>query len=232
MAGQMVPRLPLLALTRGALLALAVLFSGCGGSPTAPPGARPLAYTALGASDAVGIGAIPLSAGYVFRLRDRMEGLRSPVTLSNLGINGARIEEFLADELPAALASDPDLVTVWAGPNDVIGGAAPADFAAKLDSLLSQLRAGTSAQVFVADVPDLTRIPFFRIDPDDDVTTARITEFNARIAAVVAARGCVLVPLHDLEVEDLIFSFDLFHPNNEGYERIASIFWAEIQPRL
>jgi lysophospholipase L1-like esterase len=223
-------------------LALAAIAAGpgCGGgsgSPTGPmpsptPATRALAYTALGASDAVGIGAFPPTRGYVYLLRDRMEGVRTPVTLDNLGISGATADEIARDALAQAIASDPDVVTVWTGPNDVIAGRDPDVFAAQLDGLLAELRARTDAQVFVGDLPDLTRAPLFAIDPDDDVTRQRIDAFNRRIETVVAARGCVLVRLSTLSLDLDTFSIDGFHPSNTGHERIADLYWAEIRPRI
>lgn len=60
------------------------LLAGCGGGTRRVEGS--LVYLALGASDAVGIGASPLDSGCVYLLANRLEGARSqPVHLLNLG---------------------------------------------------------------------------------------------------------------------------------------------------
>ncbi len=90
--------------------ALGIRCGGDGGSPTGPgpgPTPAPLSYVALGASDAVGIGAFPPSEGYVYLLARRMEEVRSPVTLLNLGINGAVVDEIAAQALERAARSGP-----------------------------------------------------------------------------------------------------------------------------
>lgn len=211
-----------------ALVALAL--PGCGSATSTPT--RTITYTALGASDAVGIGAVPLSRAYVYLLEDRMRGLDNLVDLHNLGISGARVEELVASELEPAIVTDPDVVTIWTGPNDIIAGANADVFATHLDLLLRELKQNTQAIVFVANVIDLTQAPRFREDPDPDVTVARIDAFNLRIVAAVEANDCVLVDLFGIPLTDDMFFVDGFHPNNLGYERLADAFWNEIAPRL
>jgi len=212
------------------LAALALLAAGCGGSGS--PSAGPLVYTALGASDAVGIGAVPLSKGYVPTLADDLRTAGFTATLDNLGINGARVDDILDDELPDALASNPDVVTLWTGANDVIAGDSPEAFGAELEMLLGALADGTHARVYVADLPDLTQAPLFRDGSDPDVTKARVDAFNDRIHAAVATAGFVLVRLSDIQLTDDLVWIDGFHPNNAGHAVIADAFWVEMAPDL
>ena len=145
---------------------LLISFYGCSGSSSSPsspsaPGAA--VYVALGASDAVGVGASPPSAGYVFQIADRIAAVRGEVDLKNLGIPGARIDCFLDPMLPQAVEADPEIVTVWTGSNDLIAGASPEAFGVRLNTLLSDLRNRTGAQIFIGDLIDLTRAPLFRV---------------------------------------------------------------------
>ena len=203
--------------------------TGCGGSPTAPASAT--TYAALGASDAVGIGASPVTDGYVYLLSRRVNfnGARRGASLHNFGVLGALADQIAAGPLEQAIAVNPGVVTLWTGSNDVVSGVTVDAFAASLDRILAGLRARTNATVFVADLADLTRAPRFRTLPDPDVTSQRIAAFNQRIADVVAARGCVLVRLSALPIDDSIFAADGFHPNNAGHQRIADAFWAEMR---
>ncbi len=210
-----------------------LLLVGCGGggsSATSSP--RSIVYVALGASDAVGIGAVPLTKGYVYDLQGDLEALPANTALVNLGINGAEIGQIVAEELPTALAADPDVVTLWTGANDVVGGADPVAFGVALDQCLGALENGTHALVFVGDLPDLTQAPRFVNDPDPDVTPARVQAFNDQIATAVQAHGYVLVHLASAVLTSDLFFVDGFHPNNDGYAQIAAAFWAEMRPRL
>ncbi len=49
---------------------------------------------------------------------------------------GAHVGDMVTNELPTATAASPDIVTVWTGANDLIGGANPDSFAAQLTTLL------------------------------------------------------------------------------------------------
>jgi lysophospholipase L1-like esterase len=214
------------------LLAAALGCSGSSDSPSSPSPTGGTVYAALGASDAVGVGASPLSAGYVFLISDRIAGVRGGVDLRNLGIPGARVDSFISVMLPQAAAAGPEIVTVWTGSNDLIAGMSPEAFGTQLNTLLSGLRARTGAQVFVGDLIDLTRAPRFRSTPDPDVTRSRIDAFNARIRSAAAVSGAVVVPLSAVPLDDSLFSGDGFHPSNEGHARLAGAFWAKIAPRI
>ncbi len=123
---------------------------------------REILYLALGASDAAGVGAVPPTEGYVFRIEDELEERVDDVRLVNLGVPGADvalIERTLEGFL--ATGQEPDLVTLWAGPNDVIRGDDPEDFEKDLADILEQLRDETDAVIVMANVPDLTELPGF-----------------------------------------------------------------------
>ncbi len=49
-------------------------------------------YLALGASDATGVGALPLTEGYVFLIKRELDKRVPGVALVNLGVPGARID--------------------------------------------------------------------------------------------------------------------------------------------
>src|SRR5205085_5935000 len=98
---------------------------------------RPVTYVALGASDAVGVGSdSPASQGYVPLLAAR---LPKGSHLINLGISGIRLHEALSKELPLALSTSPDLITIWPVANDFIGGVTYDDYMHDLNMLLQQL---------------------------------------------------------------------------------------------
>jgi hypothetical protein len=96
--------------TASLVLAL-VLASHCGSSPTSPN--APITYAALGASDAVGFGASPLTAGYVYLLSQRLNGSRADASLHNFGILGALADQIASQELDQAIAVNPGVITLW-----------------------------------------------------------------------------------------------------------------------
>jgi lysophospholipase L1-like esterase len=249
---RMEPKRSVVALV-AALLALAFLFvlAGCGGGaqtsgrPTPPPASpthQPsVVYVALGASDAVGVGANnPNTQGYV---PDIIARLPHDAFALNLGVSGYRIRDALLNELPQAVAAHPTLVTVWLVGNDFRGCTALADYTTDLNTLLNQLQTGTKAQVFVANAPDMSLLPAMQPgsvglgscyqNQTQAQIRAKAQQWNAVIAAAAAAHGDALVDLYSAELASRpdYISRDGFHPSTAGYARIADLFWAQIQAR-
>jgi acyl-CoA thioesterase-1 len=217
------------------VLALGIAVVGaaaCANAPPEPP--EQLVYVALGASDAAGVGAEPITRGYVFRIADALDEQVDEVVLANLGVPGANTQQIdQALELFFQSEATPDLVTVWTGANDVIEGEDADDFEDALEDILERLRERTDGVIAVANVPDLTQLPRFRDDPDDDVTQERIEAFNEIIAEQADGQDALLVDLYSEPVEDdLVSDLDGFHPNNQGHREIADRFLETILPAL
>jgi acyl-CoA thioesterase-1 len=204
----------------------------CAGARPEPP--ERLFYLALGASDAAGLGAEPITRGYVFRIASELDERIDVVLLANLAVPGANTEQ-LDEALELFLESDvePDLVTVWTGANDLTRGEGVDDFEDELEDIFERLRDRTNGVIVAANIPDLTQLPRFRDDPDEDVTRERIEEFNEAIAAQAEDYDVLVVDLYGEGVEDdLVSDEDGFHPNNEGHRQIADRFLAVILPAL
>ncbi|HEX2116548.1 MAG TPA: GDSL-type esterase/lipase family protein [Alphaproteobacteria bacterium] len=209
--------------------------AGCGGrGATGIARQDTVLYTALGASDAFGVGAEPISRGYVYRIRDGLDVRLKTVNLINLGIPGAEIDR-IAESARTFLQARarPDIVTLWTGANDVIGGRLVADFEPDLGNLLARLRADTDAVVVMANVPDLTRLPRFRARSAPTVTAERVRAFNEAIGRQAARYRVPLVDLFAQPIEtELVSDIDGFHPSNEGHRRIAQLFLDTLLPEF
>ena len=205
----------------GALLLLVV---GCSQAAAAPP--RPLTYVALGASDAVGVGATqPESEGWVPRFG---ASLGPDTRIINLGVSGSTLAQALQEQLPPALDAQPDVVTVWLAVNDLNARTPLDSYTADLDSLLGQLQP-LGARVLVGNVPDLAAVAAYRgIDPEP--LRAEVDRWNAAIAGAVQRHGAQLVDLHatwqEIGQHPEYLASDGFHPSTEGYARLAELFEA------
>jgi lysophospholipase L1-like esterase len=213
-----------------AIIAALFVMAGCASHRLEEDG---ILYMAIGASDAVGVGARPLSNGYVFRIEDALEDRDKNVHLLNVGVPGANLDT-LADAVQVALrvGAEPDLVTIWVGANDIIDGVDPEKFEDELDNLLDRLDQ-TDAFIAIADIPDLTELPRFREDPVATVTHRRIDAFNNAIEGQAEEHEAALVQLSEEEVEERFVSdVDGFHPNDRGHRRIAELFLEVIEPEV
>jgi acyl-CoA thioesterase I len=214
-----------------ALAPLALSLGACAGSPEPPDR---IVYLAIGASDAAGVGAEPMTDGYVFLIAEELDQRVDEVFLAPLAIPGADTEQLdAALELFMESEIEPNLVTVWTGANDVIRGEDADDFEDELEEMFERLRDRTDGVIVAANIPDLTELPRFREDPDDDVTRERIEEFNDAIAEQAEDHDVLVVDLYDEPVDDdLVSDEDGFHPNDEGHQRIAEEFLEVILPAL
>src|SRR5258708_18529437 len=146
-----------------AVLGLAAVVAGSGCVPRAQA-QKPLSYVAIGASDAVGVGARdPETEGWVPRLGPRFG---PNVRVINLGVSGSTLSQALDEQLGPALDAQPDVVTVWLAVNDLNARVPLERYAADLDTLLTRLSQATHARVLVGNVPDLGRLAVYRgVDP-------------------------------------------------------------------
>lgn len=211
------------------VLTLAALTLTACGPQTGRAEARPPTYVAIGASDAVGVGARdPERDSYVTRLAER---LPPGSKVANLGVSGSRLDQALEQQLPVAEGMHPDLVTVWLAVNDLNGRVPLERYAAELDALLAGFD-GSGATVLVGNVPDLALLPAYRaVDPS--LLEAQVGAWNDAIASVVRRHGDVLVDLRALSREQAAHPEyvgpDGFHPSSEGHDRLAELFWQALQ---
>lgn len=205
---------------------------GCGGGSNGDT----IEYAALGASDVTGVGATPITNGYVYRIEDSVaQESGKGVDLENLGIPGAHIAQIKNVEVEILKRSaQPDLITLSTGANDLIAGDAVSSFEAELGDVLSELRAiSPSAVVAISNLPDLTKLPRFQEKPDRDVTESRVRAYNAAIARQAASANALLVDLYSEPLEDSFVSdVDGFHPSDAGHQAIANAFMAVLRPYI
>jgi lysophospholipase L1-like esterase len=210
-----------------AIVSLLATIVGCGGGSDE----NEIRYVAMGARDATGIGANPPSDGYVFKIEDGLEASTGKnVSLINLGIPGATADIIEEVELPIAKNSKPDLVTIFMGGNDINDGVSAESFANEVRSVVESMVNDTDAIVVIVNLPDVSKLPRFVESPDTDVTTAKVAAYNQVISDIAVEFNIPVVDLSSEPIEDYLISSDGFHPNNQGYQKIADKFLEIIIP--
>ena len=138
---------------------------------------------------------------------------------ANLAIRGRLLPSVIADQLPAALAMRPDLVSFAAGGNDILRRRCdPAVVCDSFHDSVTRIRA-TGADVIVFRFADITlRLPGQRL------VGPRVAYMNARVGETAAETGAHLI---DLFVDDefrnpLLWSVDRLHLSELGHRRTAA----------
>jgi lysophospholipase L1-like esterase len=179
-------------------------------------------YVALGDSTTEGLDD-PLPGGgyrgWADRLAEQLAAAEPGLLYANLAVRGRRIPQVHAEQLGAALALEPDLVTVVAGLNDLLHRRYdPIATAGHLEAMLTELRgAGATAMTFT--LPDLSSVvPLARI------VRARLDAYNAAILDIGARTGAIVVDIAGAPIsrDPRLWSVDRLHAGTLGHERIAA----------
>jgi lysophospholipase L1-like esterase len=181
-------------------------------------------YVALGDSFTAGRESIEAER-WADRLAAGLRAVNPDLVYRNLAVDGASSADVL-EQLPAALALRPDLVTVICGANDVLLSSRPniAGYERRFAEILEKLRTeiGTEAAILTATAPESWH--FMELRPR---TRARLVRalFDLNVATLaVAARHdvfCLDVAGHPGLGDRANFSADGLHPSSLGHERAA-----------
>jgi lysophospholipase L1-like esterase len=174
-------------------------------------------YVAIGDSQTEGlwdgddtIGVI----GFADRLAALLDARYPGLMYANLAIRGKRVTDVLNDQLPQALAMEPDLVTVCVGMNDVTRPGRTFTIAmADLDDVYQQL-ADSGTTVVTTLFPDVARML-----PVGRLIGSRIQQVNDVIRSAADRHGFGLVDLYNAESmnEPSIWSHDRMHASTRGH---------------
>ena len=189
----------------------------CGAFPT---GYR--RYVAIGDSqteglwdgdDTVGV------LGFADRLAVMVDSLYPGLRYANLAIRGKRIADVLSEQVPQALAMQPDLITVCAGMNDVIQpGRSFGPAIVDLDRVHAAL-AESGATVVTTTFPNVAQfLPLGRL------VSARLSRINGAIRTAADRYGFRLVDLYNAaSMRELdTWDIDRVHASTKGHILFAA----------
>jgi lysophospholipase L1-like esterase len=147
-----------------------------------------------------------------------MLAVRNPgLRYANLAVRGKLLGEVVTEQLPAAIALAPELVSIAAGGNDLLRlGADPDLLAATFDSAVVRLRAA-GCQVLVLTGFDPRTFPVIRW------IRGKVAVYNMHLRAIADRRGCAVVDLWSMPVlcDPRVWSEDRLHLTSEGHRRVA-----------
>jgi lysophospholipase L1-like esterase len=138
---------------------------------------------------------------------------------ANLAIRGRLFPNVVAEQVPAALAMKPDLISFAAGGNDVLRRSFDADaFVPRFDAVVQRLRSGGSDVVLFRFADVMSRLPGQRM------MAPRVALLNRVVGEVAERHGAILVDLYadDTYLNPLLWSTDRIHLSAEGHRRVAA----------
>jgi lysophospholipase L1-like esterase len=186
-----------------------------------------LVYVSLGDSLTAGVGADNYQESYPYLLATKLGGPEQGVVLKDYSLTGAKTSDLLKSLLPAAVSSNPDIVTLLIGVNDIHNQVSLNDFRNNYEQILDRLTAETTARVYAVSIPfigaDNLMLPPYQFY--FDYQTKR---FNAVIKELATKYGVEYLDLYTptlslFKKSGRHYSADLFHPSAAGYK-----IWAEI----
>lgn len=151
-------------------------------------------------------------------LAARNEAEGRPFGYANLAIRGRLIDAVIEEQLDAALALTPDLVSFSAGGNDVLRPRV------SLESVMARLEAGverireTGADVLLFTAPHVAWASLVsRVHP-------RMVEYTAELWAVGQRTGAFVVDIYTMKSlrDPRMWGEDRIHLSSEGHARIAA----------
>ncbi len=236
-------------------VAIAVACAGCAAAPpplatgpAIPAAGRSVVYAALGASETAGAGLNDLSlrSRYAWPQLFFNAALPRAATYYNLAVPGITTLDALRDEVPAALAVHPAVVTVFFNIDDLINGVSPTDFETHLKSIVHAMRQGGRARVLVGNAPTIDHLPAFMACeglsfegvkcplpagvsiPSQATVDATVNAYDVAIAEVVRSEGAVLVDVRarsdELATHPEYLAPDGLHPSPLGDQLLAELF--------
>jgi lysophospholipase L1-like esterase len=184
----------------------------------------PLRYVALGDSLSEGVGDEPWPDGTARGWTDRLAGLLSVdheargVEYANLAVRGYKAAQVRDTQLDAALAMDPDVVTLTAGMNDILR--LRVDFDELQSTLISLVQPFTvrGTRVVVVPIPDVSRI-----SPFGSLINERRNQLNTIYQDLVRHHGVLpLTDTRDTVFEDArAWDQDRLHLSALGHECLS-----------
>src|ERR1700677_4725353 len=183
-----------------------------------PPGEA--SFVAIGDSFTEGLNDAAPGGGYR-GWADRLAGMiaveHPGLRYANLAGRGKLIRQIVDEQVPAAIAMSPGLVSLAAGGNDIIRpGGDPDTLAEIFDGAVARLRA-SGCRVLMFTGADLVGFPVMRL------LRGRIAAYNMHLRSIADARGCDLVDLWSMRfLRDLsAWSPDRLHLTSQSHQRVA-----------
>jgi lysophospholipase L1-like esterase len=185
------------------------------------PALRTDSFLALGDSFTEGVGDPAPGGvgcrGWADRFAERLAGSSPGLRYANLAIRGKMLAQVIGEQVPAAVALRPGLVSIAAGGNDLLRPRSdPDELAQPFDDAVAAL-AAASGQVLLFTGFDPGPFPVIRL------IRRKAAVFNGHLRIIARRHGCLLADLWSMRIlaDPRMWSQDRLHLSPEGHRRVA-----------
>jgi lysophospholipase L1-like esterase len=155
--------------------------------------------------------------GWADRFAEHLAAGSPGLHYANLAIRGKCVGEVLDEQVPAAVAMAPDLVSLAAGGNDMLKPRCnPDTLADTFETAVARLTAaGSKVMVFTGFDP--TAFPVLRL------IRGKAAVFSMHLRGIAARYDCLLADLWPMRIltDRRLWSPDRLHLNADGHRRVA-----------
>ena len=179
-------------------------------------------YVAIGDSFTEGIGdPEPASPGghrgWADRVAEVLSTQSEDFAYANLAIRGRLLQQISDEQVDAALALSPDLISISAGGNDIIRpGTDPDDIALRFESMIERLRRD-HATVVMFNGPDIGMTPVLRR------VRGKLAIYNENLRAIAQRHDCIVADMWALRelADPRMWAPDRLHFSPVGHHTVA-----------
>ena len=190
---------------------------------------KEIKYIALGDSLTSGVGADKYEESYPYLLAQKMTESGLTVTSRNFSEPGYKTYDLINIFLDSAVVSQPDVVTILIGVNDIHNHVSKEEFKKNYEYILGRLTKETKAKINLINIP-LIGSDTVLYPPYDYYFNRETNNFNDVIKELAKNHNANYIDLNTptknlLKTDGLHYSVDSFHPSALGYKLWAQIIY-------
>ncbi|MDO8261458.1 MAG: SGNH/GDSL hydrolase family protein [Candidatus Magasanikbacteria bacterium] len=191
-----------------------------------------IVYAAIGDSLSSGAGVFKYEDSFPYRVADELAKKGKAINLQVFAYPGARTNNLIDDLLEPAIASQPDMVTLLIGTNDMHGFISLDKYEKNYRYILDQLTGRTKAKIYLISVPFIGSEKLL-IEPWMTYFDHETVKFNQVVEKLAREYNLQYIDIATptatkFRQSGTHYSVDLFHPSAEGYELWSKIIYDKI----
>lgn len=196
-----------------------------------PPAPDPLTFVVLGDSLTAGTGVEEYADSYPYIVAQKLSDTGG-IILKDFSVPGARTSQLIDGLLAPAIATNPDIVTVLIGTNDIHGRVSAASFEENYRYIIESLQSKTHARIYLVSIP-FTGSDQLLFPPFDYYFHLETISFNKIIYNLSQTYGVGYIDIatpteQNFAKAGIYYAADSFHPSAAGYKLWAQIIYDHI----